>query len=89
MTERIRGRKLQRIRADWFSDHPLCCLCELKGKIRLATELDHVVALSNGGEDFDCDDGKNRQGLCEDCHHEKSLADLRQIGRVGPHSSWL
>lgn len=43
--------------------HPLCVECEKEGFVRLATQLDHIVALVNGGRDFDKDHGKNRQGL--------------------------
>ena len=50
---RIRGRRLQEYRAAWFRLHPLCAECERNGKVRLATQLDHIVALDNGGTDFD------------------------------------
>jgi 5-methylcytosine-specific restriction protein A len=74
--ERIRGRRLQGIRAHWFRAHPLCVMCEKAGRVRMATQLDHIVALDNGGKDFDRDHGRNRQGLCEDCHRTKTAADL-------------
>ena len=80
--ERIRGRKLQRIRDDWFSRHPLCVKCAEKNIYRAATQLDHIIALTNGGKDFDQDDGKNRQGLCDDCHDKKTRQDLGHKPRV-------
>jgi 5-methylcytosine-specific restriction protein A len=76
MTTRIRGRTLQRIRRAWFTEHPLCAECERNGRVSLAVELDHIIALTNGGKDFDQDDGKNRQGLCKECHEKKTAADL-------------
>ena len=76
MPERIRGRTLQRIRKAWFQVYPLCVDCERKGRVRLATELDHIIALTNGGKDFDQDDGANRQGLCDECHELKTAKDL-------------
>jgi len=82
MKDRIRGRKLQRIRDEWFSLHPLCVKCVEKGIYRAATQLDHIVALTNGGLDFDEDGGKNRQGLCDDCHDEKTRQDLGHTPRV-------
>lgn len=84
MTERIRGRKLQRIRARHFQANPLCVMCEAENKVAIATELDHIVALVNGGKD---EEG-NRQGLCEACHKVKTAKDLghkrkAQIGLDG------
>lgn len=84
--KRIRGRRLQEYRARWFAVHPLCAECERNGKVRLATQLDHIVALTNGGTDFD--QPGNRQGLCDDCHEVKSARDkghrsARAIGLDG------
>lgn len=83
---RIRGRTLQRIRHHHFMLHPLCVECERQGFVRLATQLDHIVALVNGGKDFDQDQGKNRQGLCDEHHQDKTRADLGQHvkKRIGP-----
>lgn len=80
---RIRGRRLQQYRAQWFSAHPLCAECDRQGKVRLATQLDHIVALENGGTDFD--KPGNRQGLCDDCHEVKTARDLghRSSRRIG------
>jgi len=82
---RLRGPKLLRIRRLWLMEHPLCVRCKAKGIIRAATELDHIVALANGGKDFDEDDGENRQGLCHDCHVDKTNEDLghRVRPRIG------
>lgn len=70
--KRIRGRRLQAIRKAHFAQHPLCVACEAKGKTSLAVELDHIVALTNGGKD----EPSNRQGLCIPCHDAKTLRDL-------------
>jgi len=72
MDERLRGARLQRRRARWFALHPLCVHCTIVGRVRLAVELDHVIALSNGGSD---DDPANWQGLCRECHDTKTRAD--------------
>ena len=74
--DRIRGRRLMSIKAAWFSVHPFCVMCRAKGSLRIATELDHIVALVNGGLDFNRDDCSNRQSLCEDCHKAKTASDL-------------
>lgn len=73
---RIRGRKLQAIRAAHFRRNPLCVMCLDQGLVRVATELDHVIALINGGVDS-LDPFENRAGLCADCHEVKTLADLQ------------
>jgi 5-methylcytosine-specific restriction protein A len=75
VTDRIRGRRLQAIRAAHFARFPLCVHCEAKGRTRLATELDHIKAVINGGEDSR-DPFVNRQGLCDECHDTKTIADL-------------
>jgi 5-methylcytosine-specific restriction protein A len=62
------GRRLQIIRKRHFQQNPLCVMCEAAGRIKLAQELDHIVALANGGEDVP----ENRQGLCRECHDAKT-----------------
>jgi 5-methylcytosine-specific restriction endonuclease McrA len=86
-TERIRGRRLTRFREQYLRLHPLCAACERKGRLSVATQLDHKVALANGGKDFD-EDPDNAQGLCDDCHKAKTRRDLghkplRTIGLDG------
>ncbi|MFA7487962.1 MAG: HNH endonuclease signature motif containing protein [Lysobacteraceae bacterium] len=76
---RVTGRRLQAERADLFRRQPLCVLCQARGIVRLATERDHIVPLSEGGEDV----ASNTQGLCADCHEGKSLAErLRAQARA-------
>jgi 5-methylcytosine-specific restriction protein A len=90
MSDRIRGRRLQRIRADYFKLHPLCALCQQRDppRVRVAVILDHRIALVNGGPDFDTDNGTNRQGLCQDCSDEKTAADLNQKPRGCDADGW-
>ena len=65
---RRRGKALQDERERWFRLHPMCARCDL----RLARELDHIVALVNGGSDT----RDNKQGLCKPCHKIKTAQDL-------------
>lgn len=76
--DRMRGPALQRIREEHFRLNPLCVRCRAKTPpvYRLAVILDHIVALTNGGKDFDEDEGMNRQGLCAECHVEKTREDM-------------
>jgi 5-methylcytosine-specific restriction protein A len=71
-SNRIRGRKLQEIRKRHFEQFPLCVDCQKQGRINIATELDHIIALTNGGTDAD----DNRQGLCSECHAAKTARDM-------------
>ena len=71
MTKRITGRRLQRIRKQVLGEQPLCVMCKAKGKVKLAVEVDHIIALVNGGEDSH----SNRQALCTPCHQVKTAQD--------------
>jgi 5-methylcytosine-specific restriction protein A len=79
--KRIRGRKLQEIRQAHFRMQPLCVQCLKLGRTSVATQLDHIVALVNGGQDV----ADNRQGLCDACHDLKTAQDLARIAprRIG------
>jgi 5-methylcytosine-specific restriction protein A len=70
-TFRLRGRGLQKRNAAWLARHPLCVSCERKGDIREAAEVDHIIPLHLGGRD----DESNLQGLCIDCHKEKTSTE--------------
>lgn len=77
--KRITGRRLQAERDALFRRQPLCVLCSAAGIVRLATQRDHIVPLSEGGQDVPA----NTQGLCDLCHEGKSLAErLRAQARA-------
>jgi 5-methylcytosine-specific restriction enzyme A len=71
---RITGRRNQARRRFFFATSPLCagCLKKTPQVVRIATELDHIKPLSQGGDE---DDPDNWQGLCHDCHAEKSALE--------------
>lgn len=73
-TERIRGRALQRIRARHLRLHPLCVTCRQRTPpvVRAATQVDHITPLYKGGQESE----DNRQGLCDDCHRDKTATDM-------------
>lgn len=54
--------------------HPLCVHCEGNGLTTVATEVDHIVALNQGGED----EWNNLQGLCHECHAKKTAEEARE-----------
>ena len=76
---RIRGSKLQQIRRATLSLNPLCIVCQKAGRITAATQVDHIIALTNGGSDTQ----ENRQGLCYECHRLKTADDLGNKRRSG------
>lgn len=75
--KRIQGRAGQRIRARVLRANPLCVRCLEQDVVREAVQVDHVIALTNGGEENKHDDA-NRQGLCAAHHAEKTRMDLGQ-----------
>jgi len=68
---RLRGRSLLQRRAAYLRQHPLCAHCAQAGRTTLAVELDHIIALCNGGPDTVA----NLQGLCLMCHALKTARD--------------
>lgn len=73
-TPRIRGRRLQRMRASLFARKPWCALCEKAGRRTRATIRDHIIPLAEGG----ADDETNEQGLCLDCNDAKSEEEAKR-----------
>ena len=81
--KRITGRRLQQIRAFHFAADPLCTECLIEGNVTEAVDLDHKVAIINGGQESP----DNRQGLCKRHHDAKTKVDMAiaygQVGGVG------
>lgn len=79
---RIRGRALQSRRERWLRMHPLCVMCEREGRTTAADEVDHIVALRDGGIEHE----SNLQSLCLAHHSAKSAreqANRRRVMREG------
>lgn len=69
---RAARRLRERIRADLRQDiWPTCARC-LRQALPSQLDIDHIVPLSQGGEDVD----GNVQALCETCHRLKTNDDL-------------
>lgn len=73
-TPRTYGGKWMRIRAKVLRDEPLCRVCNGEGRITSATQVDHIVPLSMGGND----DRSNLQPICDLCHDEKSALEHKE-----------
>jgi 5-methylcytosine-specific restriction protein A len=54
------------------ASQPLCVQCKKEGRLTIWTQLDHIIALENGGPDTE----DNVQGLCDDCHRAKTAVDM-------------
>jgi 5-methylcytosine-specific restriction endonuclease McrA len=46
--------------------------------VRAAVHVDHIVAVTHGGDDSAWDDS-NRQGLCAACHAIKTAQDMGYV----------
>ncbi len=65
---KIRSRIMRR-------DRGLCQPCKVVGRVTMALQVDHIVALANGGGN---DDG-NLQGICHECHEAKTRMDVATL----------
>lgn len=65
------GRAWKRIRDAYMAAHPLCEECDLAGRITPATEVHHVIPLSNGGTHS----RDNLMALCKICHSTITARD--------------
>ena len=75
--QRMAGRKLQARRLRIWSKDPHCAACGRLTSYPLGFHLDHIIALTNGGQDTD----DNVQVLCLPCHEDKTKADLSERRR--------
>lgn len=82
---RIRGRKGQEIRKAHLDNEPLCRECAKAGKVKIATIVDHIIPLAEGGTE----DPSNKQSLCDDCHDAKSKREAANGKRGKAHPEWL
>ena len=64
-----RWRNLRRARLD---RQPLCVACNLNGRPTIATVLDHIKPVNQGGDFWD---ESNHQPLCNSCHAKKSQTE--------------
>lgn len=65
------GRAWQKLRAWILSGDPLCRMCEARGLVVAATDVDHIIAREKGGTDEEA----NLQPLCKSCHSSKTARE--------------
>ena len=68
------GGDWQRLRKRVLAAEPWCRPCALQGVLTPATEVDHIVPISQGGARLD---PGNLQAICTQCHAEKTRADQK------------
>jgi len=86
LTEAARVRSSGRwkhVRALVLARDPLCADIwgwhAAAGRVEVATQVDHIVGLSEGGEAFAFE---NLQPLCSSCHSKKTALEVRH-GKIG------
>lgn len=72
--ERGYDQQWRKVRKVILAGEPLCRQCELEGRVTIATDVDHIVELSKGGEK--CDPA-NLRPLCRACHRRRHAAEVR------------
>ena len=78
---RTTGRALQKRRLAVWSRDPHCAHCRQLTVFPSGFNLDHILALGNGGEDTDA----NSQVLCLACHGKKTRRDIQAFHGHGFH----
>ncbi len=63
-------RRWQKIRRAYLNNNPVCVL-QYEGCLRVASEVDHVVPLRDGGTH----DEDNLQAACKPCHSKKTARE--------------
>lgn len=75
-------RRWRKLRARKLADEPRCEPCLVKGLVTVATEVHHVLPISEGGAKYDY---ANLQSVCSDCQDEAhgSRPKIRFDARTG------
>lgn len=76
----------KRLRKLYLSLHPLCEVCSKMDKVTPATQVDHVIAINEGGEPFALD---NLMALCSHHHSRKTVLRDGGLGRAPSDESLI
>jgi hypothetical protein len=66
------GRQWRKLRAALLDQEPLCRSCIATGRVTAATEVDHIIPLHKGGQEYQA---SNLQPLCKPCHELKTARE--------------
>lgn len=64
-----KSKEWRDLRRSYLDRHPLCAMCLKEGRYTIATIVDHIVPIRQGGARLDTN---NLQSLCHSCHTIKS-----------------
>ena len=84
------GERWKRVRAIKLRMNPLCEYCPNESR-KVATEVDHFIAISDGCDPYDLD---NLRSTCASCHSSKTAHGERLHGcdesgwPRDPHNPW-
>lgn len=70
----------RKVRAAYLAANPVCVVCERRGRVVPATEVDHIKA--HRGNDTLFWDELNWQALCKPCHSEKTVKEDGGFGNA-------
>jgi 5-methylcytosine-specific restriction protein A len=70
------NRRWRAIRQAQLDAYPLCRICLEHGQTTIATQVDHILRLKQGGTNANA----NLQSLCASCHSRKTQAEERELG---------
>lgn len=81
------SRWVYRIRPAKLRRDPLCQCCKAAGRVTAATEVDHLVPLSQGGDAWA---QSNLCSLCKPCHSRKTQCEQsgQAFDPVAPSAPW-
>lgn len=75
----LTGRPWRRLREQIMRrDTYLCQTCKRSGRVKEADQVDHIVALANGGTDKP----DNLEAICAECHVQKTRMDSGRTRKV-------
>ena len=79
--------RYRRARRAFLARNPYCETCRAKGVVMPSAEVDHIVALADGGSFWD---ESNWQQLCEICHDEKTPQEntARHVAEILGRAAW-
>jgi 5-methylcytosine-specific restriction protein A len=72
------GHKWRKVRLAFLQSNPLCVRCQSEGRVKAATDVDHIVP--HRGDQAMFWDVSNYQALCHSHHSEKTATEDSGFG---------
>jgi len=68
------SRRWRSVRKNYIGGCPLCEICKKKGRVVEGNVVDHIIPISQGGDEWNTN---NFQTLCTSCHNSKSSKESK------------